>query len=214
MFARSRYSRIFELYNRDIITEFPSDCWKINPDSGNKKTLFWKRSLYGHTHDHEFYKFYRHVGDQCSLSHRKCALSIRYYERVNTDYTSEFIYVLFPLQHRFGEIDILKNKMTDSETKILSRFDLEKKVPIDNKLDGSPVPSNYSDWPDVFTLLGKDEDLASKVQKICDVRKCLKGMIYFVRKCVYDYKEIWDAYLRYHLDFILSLQILLAQLEA
>ena len=81
----------------------------------------------------------------------------------------------------FGSIDILKKKMTDKERKILSRFNLKKKDPICDKLSGSPVPNNYADWPGVFTLLDQDEGSLTRIQKICDVRDYLKGMISFVK---------------------------------
>ena len=175
--------------------------------------------------DFDFY-----ISEICHPSCSKTAISSEYYKRVqlyDLDYVTMF--VLFPLQHIWGEIDILDINMSKSDKKVLKSFSLVKISDVDLKLKLDKIEANkkvelrrkvrlppyFQEWPCIFELISEiDDDIKRIEDKKSALRKCLNDRISYMQDHVYGNGPISESYLIPQLDFILNLQILAAKYDA
>ena len=216
---------------KTLTYDAPNDCWHDSDLPQNQKLYvddrICKKASNYHDPGHECHKFDDYVSEICHPSCRKTALGPDFYKKVNLD-DSGIMYILFPLQHMFGDIDILKTKLSKKEKKILSGFELirrpsgivketlkkrESKKKKDKRVDPR-LPAKFDEWPKSFTLIHKKDSSKVKSEKKTSLRDCLNRRISFMKDCVYDCGTISERYLKIHLDFIVSLQILAAKLDA
>ena len=209
----------------------PNDWWHDEQHPQHQKLYVEDRGCKNasnyHDPEHECHSFDEYVAKLCHPSCAKTALGTDFYRRVNIE-DDDKVYKLFPIQHIFGEIDILKTRLTKKEKKILSGFELVKrstdfvketlKKRENNKKKEIRVeprlPAKFAEWPDQFKLVYEGDSVRVKKEKKLALRNCLNRRISFMKDCVYDCGSVSERYLKLHLDFIVTLQVLAAKLNA
>ena len=165
-------------------------------------------------YDCSHFKLYDYISDLCHPSYHKNALDPSFYKRVNFGNTYR-VYELFPMQHMFGDIYILKTVLSETEKRALSKFSLIKRLPsMLSRVGVTEIPERFEDWPYEFTLLEDRDNLETLKDKFIAVQECLKKSISFVKKWVYGGGSLRHKFLRRHCDFVVNLHIISVKLEA
>lgn len=141
----------------------------------------------------------------CTPMISRYCLTERYYHRayIGLDSTK---FCLFPLQKRFGGINIVKKKLKPKEYLILRDFILFKNTKWIKVFQ-------FNDWPDVFSMIEIDDNQSSLRDKRDALQSCIDVNVSFLKKRIYCHKlhEIDLEILNPKLEFILNLHIIMAR---
>ena len=141
----------------------------------------------------------------CTPMISRYCLTERYYHRAYIGLDST-MFVLFPLQKRFGGINIVKKKLKPKEYLILRDFILFKNTKWIKVFQ-------FNDWPDVFSMIEIDDNQSSLRDKRDALQSCIDVNVSFLKKRMYCNKlhEIDLEILTTKLEFLLNLHIIMAR---
>ena len=144
----------------------------------------------------------KYVSRICPPAVSRFCLRSKMYRPVFTGISYK-MYTLLPLQHMFGDIDILRKNLKKKDVKVLKQFYLYK-----------DFKCNFTkDWPDYFELIEPGESKNSILDKKIALQASIDIHVDFLKKRVYclKYEKIDIKMLTCRIELLLYLHIIMAR---